>query len=83
VTLVFAVALVIVRRDNVLPFGPGLAAGSVITWLGWRWVVPHVQALFFNEWILSVVVGGGAAFMLLASVFLRLIRGPEPSEVPS
>jgi leader peptidase (prepilin peptidase)/N-methyltransferase len=83
VSLVFAIVQLVVNRDHALPFGPGLAVGSLVTWLGWRWVAPQVQPLFFNEWLLGILAGLGGAFMLVASAFFRLIRRREPSEVPS
>ena len=57
--------------ERELPFGPGLALGVVITWLGWKWIGPGLQFLFFDLiMILFVVVlmGGG---MLAAGLFLR------------
>jgi len=76
VTLVFAIVQLIVYRDTSLPFGPGLAVGLVLTWLGWRWIGPAVQALLFNEVLIFIFVGGGAGIMLLMSAILRLFRGP-------
>src|SRR5207237_10658834 len=71
VTLGFAIVQMVVYRENALPFGPGLAAGTVITWLGWEAVAPAVQPLFFNEFLLTVCVVAGAGFMLVASVVFR------------
>jgi leader peptidase (prepilin peptidase)/N-methyltransferase len=59
------------KTDHELPFGPGLAIGIVIVWLGWRWIVPFVQFVFFDLTLMGVVVvvmGGG---MLAAGLFLR------------
>ena len=67
-----------VQSDRELPFGPGLAAGVVLTWLGWRWIGPAVQFVFFDGVLLgavAVVMGGG---MLAAGLLLR--RGGEPGE---
>jgi leader peptidase (prepilin peptidase)/N-methyltransferase len=77
VTLGFAIVQMVVYRDNSLPFGPGLAAGTVITWLGWESIAPAVQPLFFNEFLLTVCVVAGAGFMLIASMLFRLRRGPQ------
>lgn len=57
--------------ERELPFGPGLALGVVITWLGWKWIGPSLQFLFFDEVMLGMVVlimGGG---MLGAGLLLR------------
>jgi leader peptidase (prepilin peptidase) / N-methyltransferase len=80
VTLGFAIIQLVVFRDSSLPFGPGLAAGTVITWLCWRWIGPAVQAFFFWPTLLAICVIFGAGFMLVASVLIRRVRGPE---VPS
>jgi leader peptidase (prepilin peptidase)/N-methyltransferase len=80
VTLGFAIVQAVVFRDNSLPFGPGLAAGTVLTFLGWRWIGWRVQPLMFNEWLLGICVAAGAAFMLLTSALFRLRRGPEVPE---
>jgi leader peptidase (prepilin peptidase)/N-methyltransferase len=80
VTLGFALVQMVVFRDNALPFGPGLAVGTVLTWLGWRWIGPAVQPLMFNELLLLLCVGAGAGFMLVTSALFRLRRGPEAAE---
>jgi leader peptidase (prepilin peptidase)/N-methyltransferase len=80
VTLVFAIIQMVVYRDNSLPFGPGLAVGTVLTWLNWQAIGPAVQSLFFWPKMLAFCVFAGAGFMLIASVMLR--RGPkEPTPV--
>src|SRR5262249_37672019 len=64
VSLIFA----IVQRlsfGKELPHGPGLAVGTVLTWLGWRWIGPHAQILLFSGPLLALMVGAGAAFMLV------------------
>ncbi len=80
ITLVFAIVQAVVFRENALPFGPGLAVGSVLTWLAWRRIGPGVQPLLFNPILLTVCVVFGAAFMLLMSALFRLRRGPEVPE---
>jgi leader peptidase (prepilin peptidase)/N-methyltransferase len=74
VTLGFAIAQLIINKDNTLPFGPGLAAGTVITWLTWRWISPPAQILLFHETMLLVCFGGGAGFMFVSSALLGSIR---------
>lgn len=46
--LVVGVFQLLVRGDNSLPFGPSLAVGVMATCLGWRWLGPTVQPLFFG-----------------------------------
>ncbi len=54
-----------------LPFGPGLAAGVVVCWLGWPWLSQLVQPFFFDLVLLLVmvtIIGGG---LLAAGLMLR------------
>jgi leader peptidase (prepilin peptidase)/N-methyltransferase len=82
VTLGFAIVQLVVYRDTSLPFGPGLAVGTVVTWLGWRWIAPAGQAFFFWKELLAICVVFGAGFMLVSSVLIRRVRGPgEPTPV--
>jgi leader peptidase (prepilin peptidase)/N-methyltransferase len=73
VTLGFAIAQLIINKDKSLPFGPGLAAGIVITWLCWRWIGPAVQPLLFHELLLAICVGLGLGFMFVASALLGML----------
>jgi leader peptidase (prepilin peptidase)/N-methyltransferase len=81
VTLGFAIIQLVVYKDSSLPFGPGLAAGTVLTWLCWRWIGEAVFVLFFNATLLFICVGAGAGFMLLSSSLLGLRRPKEPTPV--
>jgi leader peptidase (prepilin peptidase)/N-methyltransferase len=72
--LVIGVFQLILRSDNSLPFGPSLALGVVITWLGWRWIGSFSQILFFNGTFLLILAGICCVFMLVASYAFRLIR---------
>jgi leader peptidase (prepilin peptidase) / N-methyltransferase len=76
----FAIIQAVVFKENALAFGPGLAAGSVLTMLTWRWIAPHAQQIFFNETLLLMMAGVGAAFMLIASTVIRRLRGSGVSE---
>jgi leader peptidase (prepilin peptidase) / N-methyltransferase len=70
--LFFGIIQLLVRRDNSLPFGPSLAMGIVLTFLGWRWLGPHVQVVLFWDIVLACLVIVGGAFMLGSSYLLRL-----------
>ena len=63
-----------------MPFGPSLAVGVVGTLLAWRVIGPKWQPLFFEPFILVVVGGFGAFFLLVISFVLRLVRGTPPEE---
>ncbi len=61
--------------DPAIPFGPGIAAGIVIVWLGWPLFGELVQTVFYEEIILGamvVIMGGG---LLAAGVIINLVRG--------
>jgi leader peptidase (prepilin peptidase)/N-methyltransferase len=63
-----------------LPFGPGLAIGIVVTWLGWPWLAPQVQFVFFDP-----VTFGLASFIMCVGLLAAglLLRRPveSPAEV--
>jgi leader peptidase (prepilin peptidase)/N-methyltransferase len=73
--LVFAVVMLIVYRDNSLPFGPSLAAGVVLAWLVWPWLGPAVQVLAFWGTLLGAFVGFAAVFVFGAMFLMRVLRG--------
>ena len=62
------------RDTHELPFGPGLAIGIVVTWLGWPWLGPQVQFVFFDP-----VAFGLAAFIMCVGLLAAglLLRRPE------
>lgn len=64
----------VVRKDNSLPFGPSLAAGSLMTCLSWHVIGPYVQPLFFWGNLLLVVAGLGSVILLVCSLLMRLLN---------
>jgi leader peptidase (prepilin peptidase)/N-methyltransferase len=68
---IFGVLLLVLYRDNSLPFGPSLAAGSLLTLFCWRWLPGELRMLFF--WWPALL-----GMTLFAGVFLfvcsRVIR---------
>jgi leader peptidase (prepilin peptidase)/N-methyltransferase len=69
-----------IRGDQELAFGPSLSLGILLTMLGWRWIGPQVEPLFFDGWVLLFLIVAGGVFLLIASFLLRLIRGPGPGQ---
>ncbi len=68
--LFIAIPLFLTRGSRMLPFGPGLAVGIMVTLISWRRIAPGLQPFFF-DWLLlffaAVFMGGG---MFVASLFL-------------
>ena len=64
---------------NALPFGPGIAAGAVVVWLGWPVVGEFARVLFDPVMVavIAVIMGGG---MLIAGL---LLRRPTPPPIPA
>jgi len=72
--LLFGVAQLIIKGDNALPFGPSLAVGLMTTWLGWQWIGPRVQMLFFQGEFMLILAGGSAALLLGSGYALGWLR---------
>jgi leader peptidase (prepilin peptidase)/N-methyltransferase len=56
--------------DTSLPFGPGLAVGTALTWLAWGRIGPAFQVVFFNGYLVAglAVVGGVLIFLISAAL---------------
>jgi leader peptidase (prepilin peptidase) / N-methyltransferase len=76
VALVIAIIQVTVFRDDSLPFGPGLAVGTVLTWTFWHKIGPAIQPLLFNGQLLWVVFGFGGVLLFVLCWIMGKIRGP-------
>ncbi len=72
--LFFGIAQLLLGGDNLMPFGPSLAAGTIAAYLGWRWIGPHFMPLFFNGALLGILVVASCILMLILSYVLRLVR---------
>jgi len=72
--LPFSLARMALTRDHYLPFGPSLAAGSIVTMLCWRWIGPYLQPLMFWGEVMVAMAVAGATIMYLASFLMRLLR---------
>ncbi|MBV9122462.1 MAG: prepilin peptidase [Planctomycetes bacterium] len=72
--LFFGLIQLAVRGTNALAFGPSLAIGVVVTFLGWHWIGPRFQMFFFNEYFLLIVGGASGVLMLITAFALRLLK---------
>jgi leader peptidase (prepilin peptidase) / N-methyltransferase len=81
--LIPALAQRLFRHERMVPFGPFLALGIIVTLLTWRFnvrggiygIAPSVQALFFCWWLMLLCIGLMAVLLPVVSYFLRLMRG--------
>ncbi len=62
----------VVRRRQQVSFGVWLALALVPVWLGWYWIGPLVQGLFFNETRLLLLAVVYVGTLLVFAVGLRL-----------
>jgi leader peptidase (prepilin peptidase)/N-methyltransferase len=72
--LFFGVAQMFLRGDNMLPFGPSLALGTMLSCLGWTYFGTSFQAIFFHPQMLPIMIVLIAFMMAVAAYILRLIR---------
>lgn len=72
--LVFGAINLLFRRDGSLPFGPSLAVGLMTACLGWRWLGPHFQPLFFWGPMMVALVVVMVVFLFVSSLLLRRLR---------
>jgi leader peptidase (prepilin peptidase) / N-methyltransferase len=75
--LIFGVVLMVVRRDNSLPFGPSLSIGVMVTCLAWEPIGAHLRPILFWGEVLLLLAGVGIALMFIMSFGMRLIRGKK------
>lgn len=76
VSLFLALPRLALGGSNEITFGPGLALGAILTWLGWSVIGPYVQAILFNPTILLLFVTGCAGILLVMSFIFGRIRRP-------
>ncbi|MCI0684801.1 MAG: prepilin peptidase [Gemmataceae bacterium] len=77
---VFGVVQMVVHRDNSLPFGPSLAAGSLLTYCCWQWRPAELQMLLFSWKALLGMAIFAAVFLFVSSVVIRTAR-PSQAEI--
>jgi leader peptidase (prepilin peptidase)/N-methyltransferase len=75
--LVLALLMLATKGEHPMPFGPSLALGSMITVLFWPNIAPPFALLFFDPFLLGVLVGAGAFILLVTSFVLRLRGVPN------
>jgi leader peptidase (prepilin peptidase)/N-methyltransferase len=73
VGLFFALAQLILRGGRMLPFGPSLSLGVILTVLFWPGIGPQFQMLFFDPIAMGLLGLGGTFALLFAFFLLRLL----------
>lgn len=74
VGLFFGIGQLVMRGDNMMPFGPSLAVGIVLTFLGWRWIAPQVQPFFFSGILVFALGAISCVLLLILSYVMRVGR---------
>ena len=81
VSLPIGIAFRLVKKERAFPFGPGLAAGIMITMLCWRWIGPVAQMYLFEQILILVAVVVMAAGLFVGSIMVRFIGGGRQQQV--
>jgi leader peptidase (prepilin peptidase)/N-methyltransferase len=75
IALFFGVAHLVMRGNQMMPFGPALAAGIVVTMLAWQKIGPkNFDVIFFDSTIMLMLLVAGAVMLLVVSFVVRLLR---------
>ena len=81
ITLVLTLPSLILRGMKPVPFGPGLALGTAVTWLAWGKIAPFAHVLLFNKWLVLIFFGGcGVITFVLMFLFGAVQGGRTPQE---
>ena len=74
IAVAFVAACFAFRRYTEIPYGPYLAAGTVTTLLGWRWVWPQVERIFDLGPVVPLLMLIGGFFMTAALMLIQLAK---------
>jgi leader peptidase (prepilin peptidase)/N-methyltransferase len=72
--LLVGMVQLIFRGGQEIPFGPSLALGTVITFLCWRSISPHVGFVFFTGPFIGALAVACLLLLLVASFTIRVVR---------
>jgi leader peptidase (prepilin peptidase)/N-methyltransferase len=75
--LLFGIILLLVHRDNSLPFGPSLSLSVIATCVCWHSIGRSVQQILFAPEIVLLAAAAGVIMLFLLSVLMRFFRSPE------
>jgi len=68
------------KGSQVLPFGPSLALGCLLSFYGWPWIGPVLAPLFFEPFLMGVMAVSSVIVLGASSLIFRLLGGPQTSE---
>jgi leader peptidase (prepilin peptidase)/N-methyltransferase len=72
VSLPVGIAFRLAKNEQAFPFGPGLALGVFLTWMGWPWLRKSLHGFLFEEILVLVAVSVMAGGLFLGSIVLRI-----------
>lgn len=72
--LLFAIAQLVRRGEQAMPFGPSLSLGVIVTLLAMPVLGPHFGPGFFDPVMVALLGVAGSVSLLAVSFVLRLIR---------
>lgn len=79
------VPLRIVSRKAFLPYGPFLAAATVVVLFSWKWIWQSTRLVFGHPQSLAVLGGAASICLVILLLILRIYKsrfaGPDPGEV--
>jgi leader peptidase (prepilin peptidase) / N-methyltransferase len=72
--LSIGIGQLVLGRGNMMPFGPPLAAGALVSCLAWPWLGPAFQPILFSGFMLTFLVSFFTIGMFIACVIIRVFR---------
>jgi leader peptidase (prepilin peptidase) / N-methyltransferase len=75
VTLFLSLPSLVLKGMKPVPFGPGLAIGTVVTWLGWSAIGPLAHVVMFKKELVLIFFGGCAVITFVLMFLFGAVQG--------
>jgi leader peptidase (prepilin peptidase)/N-methyltransferase len=86
ITLMLSLPALFLKGKREWPFGPGLALGTVVTWMSWDKLAPFIHVLFFQKWLVIIFFGGCGAITFFVMFLFGTVQtsgGRQPPVDPA